>query len=275
MHLFDEPKVDSHCHLLDPARFPYDPASPFHPSGHEIATPEMMEVVQTLHGVRHALLVGPNSGYGEDNRCLLSALAGSGGRWKGIAVVPLDTGTETLAALKVQGVVGVAFNLTFFPAGHYAETAPLIARLAELDMFLQLQVQADQLLDILPVIGTIPARLIVDHCGRPDPDRGLGQPGFEALLRLGRDGEAVVKLSGYNKFSRQPHPFADTRPFAEALLAAFTPDRCLWGSDWPFLRPPARVDYAPLIALARDLLPDAEDRAKVFWDTPRRLFGFV
>jgi hypothetical protein len=38
------------------------------------------------------LLVGPSSGYGEDNRCLVDAIAKSDGRFKGIAVVPNDAG---------------------------------------------------------------------------------------------------------------------------------------------------------------------------------------
>ena len=29
MPIGDEPKVDCHCHILDPARFPYTPANPY------------------------------------------------------------------------------------------------------------------------------------------------------------------------------------------------------------------------------------------------------
>jgi predicted TIM-barrel fold metal-dependent hydrolase len=59
-----------------------------------------------------------------------------------------------------------------------------------------------------------------------------------------------------------------------ALLEAFTPDRCMWGSDWPFLRAPERIDYGLVLVLVERLIPDPGDRRKVLWDTPMRLFGF-
>jgi predicted TIM-barrel fold metal-dependent hydrolase len=117
-------------------------------------------------------------------------------------------------------------------------------------------------------------RILVDHCGRPTLDAGLDQPGFRALRDLGKTGRAYVKLSGFVKFSREPAPYADTRPYVDALLEAFTLDRCLWASDWPYLRAPVRVDYGVLLAVTLALFPDASDRRKLMWDTPRALFGF-
>lgn len=91
---------------------------------------------------------------------------------------------------------------------------------------------------------------------------------------LARTRRASVKLSGYGKFSRESHPFADTQPYVRALIDAFTLDACVWGSDWPYLKATERIDYGPLLKLVERLLPDANDRRKLFWDTPRKLFGF-
>ena len=49
----------------------------------------------------------------------------------------------------------------------------------------------------------------------------------------------------------------------------------MWGSDWPFLRAPERIDYGLTLAVLGKLLPDPVDRRKVLWDTPIRLFGFT
>ena len=65
-----------------------------------------------------------------------------------------------------------------------------------------------------------------------------------------------------------------TGPYIDALIEAFTPEACLWGSDWPFLRAPERIDYGTLLRLIETLIPDAVTRRKLLWDTPRRLFGF-
>jgi predicted TIM-barrel fold metal-dependent hydrolase len=274
MSVFDEPKIDCHCHLLDPARFPYGADNPYRPAGQEIATAGQMDQIFQAYGVRNALLVQPNSGYGSDNSCMLAAIAASGGRFKGVAVVPHDVGEADLVRLKAQGVVGVAFNPTFHGVDYYLETSALLDKLVRLDMFLQVQVFEDQLLALLPLLERFPIRLLIDHCGRPTPGAGLDAPAFQALLALGRSGRASVKLSGEMKFSSEAHPFRDTWPFVRALVDAFTLDACLWGSDWPFLRAPERVDYGPLLTLAEQLFPDPADRRKLFWETPRRLFGF-
>ena len=117
-------------------------------------------------------------------------------------------------------------------------------------------------------------KVAIDHCGRPDIAAGVLQPGFQALLDLGRSGRACVKLSGYAKFSRRPHPYEDVQPFVDALLAAFTPDACVWASDWPFVKATERIDYGPLLKLFEGLVADPAARRKILWDTPLRWFGF-
>ena len=274
MSVFDEPKIDCHCHLFDPLRFPYLPDTPYKPSGQEIATAVQAHHLFGAYGVRNALLVQPSSGYYTDNSCMLEAIAASDGAFKGIAVVPREITSQALAGLKAAGVIGIAFNLPFDGAAFYADTGSLIAKVAELGMFLQLQVHQDQILAILPLLENSPVRLLIDHCGRPTPSAGLAQPAFQAILALGRSGRAVVKLSGYDKFSQQGYPFGDTWPFVEALVAAFRLDACVWASDWPFLRSKQRVDYGPLLRLVERLFPDPKDRRKLLFDTPRALFGF-
>lgn len=276
MTIFDEPKVDCHNHILDPRRFAYQAGTPYRPAGQEVATADQFRLVMDTYGVRRALIVGPNSGYGIDNRCLLDAIARSDGRAKGIAVVPLDCGTAELNRLKRRGIVGVAFNATFqqHSVAYYMGTRDLLARLADLDLFLQIQVAGDMLAEMLPLIEGSKVRLLVDHCGRPVIASGVRQPGFQALLALGRSGRAAVKLSGYQKFSGEAYPYRDAEPFIRAIVDAFGADACMWGSDWPFLRATERIDYGPLLTLTERLFPDPSVRRKIMWETPCRLFGF-
>jgi predicted TIM-barrel fold metal-dependent hydrolase len=273
--VFDEPKIDCHMHVLDPANFPYGKDIAYHPAGQEIGTAAQLRQVMQTYGARHALLVQPNSGYGSDNRCMLDAVARGNGRFKGIAIIAFDATLDDLRAFKAQGVIGAAFNPTFHGIDYYKPAAALIDKLAQLDMIVNLQVEHDQLLRFVPWIESMPVRVLIDHCGRPTPEAGLNQPGFAALLQLAATGRVHVKLSGYSKFSRLAYPFEDTWPFVRALADAFTLDRCTWGSDWPFLRSPARQDYGPLVALAATLFPGPADRKKLFWDTPYRLLGFA
>ena len=273
--IFDEAKIDCHVHVLDPGRFPYRADTHYAPMGQEIGTQAQLSQVMDTYGTRHALLVGPNSGYGLDNACMLDAIARNAGRYKGIAVVANDATLDELRAFKRAGVVGVAWNVTHYGVDYYRDAKPLLQKLAALDMFLDIQVEHDLLVPMLPMLADSDVRILVDHCGRPTVSAGIGQPGFRALRELGTTGRAFVKLSGLAKFSRQPALYEDTWPFVTTLVDAFTLDRCLWASDWPYLRAPSRIDYGVLLRLALTLFPDAADRRKLLWDTPRALFGFA
>ncbi len=274
MSIFDEPKIDCHNHVFDPERFPYQADSFYRPAGPEIGTPTQWLHVLEAYGVQHALLVQANSGYDTDNRCLLDAIARGQGRFKGIAVVSGTTSGAELAHLQAHGIVGIALNPALFGIERYADAAKLLHKATELGLLVQVQVQDGQLLALRSMLEASGARLLFDHCGRPDVNAGLDQPGFSDLLELGRQGRAWVKLSGYMKFSRQSYPHADTWPYIRALVDAFGVERCLWGSDWPFLRATERVDYGPLLKLFERLFPDAAERRLILWDNPKRLFGF-
>ena len=273
--VFAERKIDTHVHVLDPARFPYAADTHYAPAGQELGSPAQLTAVMDAHGTRHALLVGPNSGYGLDNRCLLDTIAHGGDRFKGIAVVRNDISRDELLALKAKGVVGVAWNVTFYGVEHYANARPLLDSLVALDMFVDIQVEHEQMCVFMPRLIDSGVRVLVDHCGRPTVTERVLQKGFRALLDLGRSPNAYVKLSGFVKFSNEPSPHADVRPFIDALVDSFTLDRCLWASDWPYLRAPSRVDYGVQLQVAKSLFPDAADRDRFWFGNASRLFGFA
>lgn len=274
MDVLAEPKIDAHCHVLDPQRFPYDANTHYAPAGQELGTPEQLVQVMDTYGTRHALLVGPNSGYGLDNRCMLDTIARGGDRFKGIAVVRNDISHEDLGEMKAAGVVGVAWNVTFYGVDHYKDALPLVDKLVDLDMFVDIQVEHEQLLAFMPMLAQSRVRVLVDHAGRPTVAQGVQQKGFRALLDLAQTKRAYVKLSGFVKYSGEPSPHDDVRPFLDALREAFGVDHCLWASDWPYLRAPARVDYGVQLGVAQRLFPDARERRAFMYENAKRLFGF-
>ncbi|EJB07999.1 putative TIM-barrel fold metal-dependent hydrolase [Rhizobium leguminosarum bv. trifolii WSM597] len=272
MSIFEEPKIDCHAHVLDPAQFPYAADVAYKPSGQEVGTTAQLVQVMQTYGTRHALLVQPNSGYGSDNSCMLDAIARHPTLFKGVAIAPLDAETAALLDLRDQGIVGIALNPTFHGNAYYESAFGLMAKLAELDMFVQIQIERDQLAMFRPWIERIPVQVLIDHCGRPAPRDGLDNPAFETLLRLSDTGRVHVKLSGYAKFAGTAYPFEDTWPFLRALVGAFGLERCMWASDWPYLRAPDRQDYGQLLKLVEVLFPDIGERRQILWETPRRLF---
>jgi predicted TIM-barrel fold metal-dependent hydrolase len=270
------PAADCHAHVFGPARFPYAPDANYEPHPSQAGTVARFLSVLEAHGLTHGLVVAPEP-HGTDPRCLLDGLVAGNGRLKGIALVEPDVAERELAALAAGGVVGVRYNLTSFGMAQFVHPATprLLARLEEMGWFLQIHCEQDELALAMPVIRRAGVRVMVDHFGRPDVARGIDQPGFRALLELGRAGNAVVKLSGPFRSSRAGWPYQDVEPFIAAALEAFTLERCVWGSDWPFVRTEERIDYGPELACLARWLPDEADRQKVLWDTPARLFGFT
>lgn len=275
MSVFLERKIDCHNHIFDPQLFPYQEDAKYRPQGHEITSANYFLDVLDAYGVSHALLVGPNSAYGEDdNRALLDAIQRSNGRFKGMAVVSKDVSDDTLASFKKAGVVGVTFNVAYYGAAHFSHAQDLMARLHQHGLLAQIQVTGDQILDFEDLLLNTPATVVIDHCGRPDLNEGLSSKAFNTLLAIGHKTRHYIKLSGMAKFSQQPYPFQDTQPYVMALLQAFGEDRVLWGSDWPFLLAPQRMDYGTLLTLAQSWFPDNSVREKYFWRNAASLYGF-
>lgn len=267
--------IDCHIHIVDPARFPYAADTAYRPAGPEIAPVERYLDLLDAHGVAGGIVVQPTSGYRFENAITLDAIKRGNGRLRAIVRIDPERVRSDESLLDIDGVAGARLDVIAdgIASLDHPGNRRLMQVLAERKLLLTVQVEGDLLAQALPTLLASGATICVDHCGRPDPALGLHQPGFEALLELGRQGHAV-KLSGPFRFTHEAAPYRDTLPYIDAIVRTFTPARCCWGSDWPYLRAHSRLDYAPGLKLLESWLPDAADRAQVLRDTPRWLFGF-
>jgi len=267
--------VDCHAHIIDPVRFPFTGRQGYQPRPDESGTREAFVAVLDEHGISNAVLV-QLSGYGTDNSANLDAAKAYPGRFKVIAVVDPEADDRALAKLADAGVVGVRFNLpSYDPDALKRPGAPrFLQRLKALGWFAQIYADDDQWPDAAARLRASGVRVLVDHFGVRDIAVGTRHPGFQAVLALGRDGIATVKLSSLFRVSKMLRGFEDLDPYVEELLRAYEVDRCLWASDWPFINVPRRPVYRDLLAPLARWLPDERDRARVLSHNPRRLFGF-
>ena len=266
--------ADCHAHVFGDQTYPYSPEATYIPHPSQAGTAAQFRAVLDAHGLTHGLLVGAGT-YGSDNRCLLDAIASSGGRFKGIVLVKATVSQDELAGLADRGVVGIRINLVNHGLKPLIEPGAdrLLAYLREMGLFCQVQFQRDELLEAAPILRKAGVRIMFDHFGRPAAERGVSQPGFQEMLAFGREGHFVT-LSGPFRASAEGYPYLDVDPFIAAAIDAFTLGNCVWGSDWPFVRMDRRVDYGPTYSCLQRWLPDPRDRQRVLWDNPQRLFGF-
>jgi predicted TIM-barrel fold metal-dependent hydrolase len=83
----------------------------------------------------------------------------------------------------------------------------------------------------------------------------------------------TVQLSGFAKFSQDGYPFADAQAHVMRLWQAFGPERCMWASDWPYLRATSRLDYGPMLKLTERWFSPQQCQ-QMMWDNPKRFFDW-
>jgi len=229
-------------------------------------------------GLERAVLVQP-SVYGRDNAVLIEALGRSRGRFRGVAVVGPELSDVELAQLDAAGVRGVRVNIVDVP-GREPGALPLTglralaARIAPLGWHIELLLHVDEFPELDRALAGFPVDVVIGHLGYMKTARGLGDPGFRALLRLLARGRCWVKLTGPYRISSAPLPYADVVPLARTL-AAERADRLLWGSDWPHVMlKGAMPNDAELVEVLADWLPDEALRRRVLVENPAALYGF-
>src|SRR5262245_17384462 len=278
---------DCHTHVFgDPRAFPFSAARSYTPETASVA--ELQALHRALH-IDRVVIVQP-SVYGTDNRCTLDAIRQLGSRARGVAVIDDKTDDAALVAMAGGGIRGVRVNLeTGGPADPAAARARLraaIERVRPRGWHVQIYSRLTTIEAIRDEIAGARIPIVIDHFGGAQASLGVGQPGFESMLKLVHEGAAYVKISGAYRSSTRAPDYADMTPFAKALIAA-NPKRIVWGTDWPHpdsAQVPGRknTDLAPLLpiddgALLNQLaawVPDAAQRRTILVDNPRELYGF-
>ena len=270
--------ADCHFHLFcrDQTAYPFSPEARYTPRKEQMGTAQQLLALLDFHGLSHGLVVSSGP-YQDDCRCALDSIAGSSGRLKGIAIVKPGISDIELARLDAAGIVGIRLNMLRDGMAPFtgAESLRLLARCRELGWFVQIHCEHEHLIEAGPVVRAEGVRLLIDHFSRPRVEEGIHGAGFAALLELSRSTDCVVKLSGPFRSSRAGYPYEDVDAFVAAVIEAYGLDRCIWGSDWPFMELDERADYSTTLTCLHRWIPDASDRRRVLWDTPKRLFNFT
>ncbi|MCX2889642.1 MULTISPECIES: amidohydrolase family protein [Pseudomonas] len=229
-----------------------------------------------VHGFSHGVLVQP-SFLGTDNRYLLSALQTVPGQLRGVVMLEREVERETLEHMARLGVRGVRLNLMgqALPNLAGAEWRPLLERIGELGWHLELHRQVADIPTLVRALQPYGLDIVIDHFGRPDARRGLGQPGFAELLTLGGQGKVWVKVSGIYRLEGEPEEnLAFARSALCALEAHYGAERLMWGSDWPHTQHESAVSFGTAVQQFEALGCSAELRQALLVDTARVLFGF-
>jgi L-fuconolactonase len=118
---------------------------------------------------------------------------------------------------------------------------------------------------------------VIDHLGMVQgPDRVPSSPRFvflDDVLRLGRQPNVQLKLSGTPALSTEGYPFRDVWLPVRRIVDTFGAERVFWGSDFGRTRPSHTYADAVGYLLHSDLLTPQE-RRMVMGESLRRFIGW-
>ncbi|KHK55740.1 membrane protein [Ralstonia sp. A12] len=228
------------------------------------------------HGLSNGVLIQP-SFLGTDNSYLLAALKQAPQRLRGVAVIDPTAPETLLTQMNTEGIVGIRLNLIGAPDPQLKSPVwqAALARLHALGWHVELHVEARRLPALLQPLLEAQVNVVVDHFGRPNPELGVDDPGFGALLAAGRTRRVWVKISGAYRNGTNGRGEAIAQAAMPRLKDALGLDRLVWGSDWPHTQFESQISYDKMWAFLDVLLPNAADRKQVLVDTPAQLFRFV
>jgi len=155
---------------------------------------------------------------------------------------------DVVRGLKVLEKHRVPFDLLFY-VKHLKHAAALAKKLPDLPM-------------------------VVDHLAKPRIKDHVTQGWIEPLKAAAEFPNVHCKLSGMvTEADWKAWKPADLKPYVDAALEAFGPDRCMAGSDWPVCL--LAAPYPSVVGALRELLGplSASDRAKIFGGTAEIFYG--
>lgn len=277
--------TDCHTHAFgDPARFPFMPGRSYTPG---LADADQLRGFLDDHGLARVVVVQP-SVYGTDNRCTLDAVRRMAGRARAVVVVHPGIGDAALAGLHEAGARGVRLNLATTGATDVAGARAMVAafarRLHGSAWHLQIFAGHEVLWALRGELGGAGVPVVIDHFGLV----GLKEtPLATAARNIGHlvGGEGLhIKLSAPQRSVADPDDAPVLADLVAALVAA-SPQRLLWGSDWPH---PGRVrtgdpatpeafeavDDRRALARIAGWVRDEAALRRILVDNPQALYGF-
>lgn len=266
---------DCHAHICGPAAmYAYAAERIYTPP--DALLPNYLAMLDKI-GVDRAVLVQP-SVYASDNAVLLQAMCEAPIPCRGVAVIDQTITAAEIGQLHQAGIRGARFNLVDVrnPSGKLdlSSIKALVERIKPFGWHAEFLIHVDSYPNLDSLFNDFPVAVVFGHLGYLRPPLAVDNEGFQALLRLLKNGRCWVKLTGPTRISAGEMPYRDVTPIAKALVDT-APTRLLWGSDWPHVKiSKAMPNDGDLVNLLADWIPEQSQRKQILVDNPKELYGF-
>ncbi len=269
--------IDTHVHVFDQTRYEMSPTRGYNPPD---STLDDLKHLHATLGVDRVVFTQPST-YDIDNSAILDGMAvlnaETPNRARVVAAFTMAITDAELADLDAKGIRGVRLN-TDNQGGMpitMEEIPELAARINAFGWHIEFLFPGREMLDLMPVFEKLSVPMSIGHFAYQPATAGVEAPGFQALIKLVKDGNTWIKISGANRVSETDlPPYDDVKPMAHALIEA-NADRVIWGTDWPH---PNKYEVNPndgdLVNAFGDWVTDEAMRRKIMVDNPAALYRF-
>jgi predicted TIM-barrel fold metal-dependent hydrolase len=268
--------VDTHAHIYseDDKRYPPS-AKPYRPPG-TTGSISNLKRVTNANGVAGACIVQATTFYGWDNRFICDT-AVSTKPWTA-AVCTLDPDDPHSPGLIKHFVEKYGMRaLRSYPSKDgkldSAAVSGLWKACGEAGITVNVLCNRDNTDAFGRMLEKFPRQsVVIDHClnlkAGPDQDAVLS-----AMLRLAKYPNAHAKLTFLATGSAESYPFRDMHDPCRKIIAAYTPDRCVWGSDFPNELWTPKSTYAQYLGLFTEVLKlETAAKEAILGKTAKRLY---
>jgi predicted TIM-barrel fold metal-dependent hydrolase len=268
--------LDTHAHIYAEDERRYPPKDkPYRPPGTTGSVPNLGRVTKA-NGVKGVCIVQATTFYGWDNSFICDT-ALTTQKWTA-AVCTLDPDDPHSPGLIEHFVKKYGIRaLRSYPAKDGKLDNPGVAalwkRCGELGIVVNVLCNRDNedaFGRMLEKFSRQP--VVIDHClnlkAGPDQNQILA-----SMLNLARRPNAHAKLSFMATGSAEPYPFRDMHEPCRKIINAYTPDRCIWGSDFPCELWTPKATYAQNLRLFTDELRlTQEAKESILGKTAQKLY---
>ena len=226
--------IDTHVHIFE-SHFPLFEGRGYNPPDSTLE--DLIHLHQTL-GIDRVVFTQP-SVYGVDNSAILKGMNVLNekipNKARGVCAIKMDASENFLQELHGQGIRGVRLNLDNkggMPL-ELKEISKLEDKIKGLGWHLEYLFPGKDIVELEPVLSNASVPISIGHFAYQPATAGINSDGFKTLLKLVKDGNTWIKISGANRVSKTDlPPYDDVLPMARALVEANS-DNVMWGTDWP------------------------------------------
>ena len=226
--------IDTHVHIFE-SHFPLVEGRGYNPPDSTLE--DLIHLHQTL-GIDRVVFTQP-SVYGVDNSAILKGMKVLNekipNKARGGCAIKMDASENFLQELHGQGIRGVRLNLDNkggMPL-ELKEISKLEDKIKSLGWHLEYLFPGKDIVELEPVLSNASVPISIGHFAYQPATAGINSDGFKTLLKLVKDGNTWIKISGANRVSETDlPPYDDVLPMARALVEANS-DNVMWGTDWP------------------------------------------